>query len=58
MSTAEQIKKETLEAAGNDVKAAIYALEDGQYLLSAGYTDDDQEVIEVVHAELKEQLKN
>lgn len=56
MRTAAEIKKEVLEAASGDIKAAIAALEDGQYLAGAGYTDGDQETIEVAHAELKEML--
>lgn len=52
MRTAE-IKKEVLEAASGDIKAALAALEDGQYLAQAGYTDEDQEAIEVAHAEIK-----
>ena len=56
MRTAEEIKKETLEAAKGDVQAAIAALEDGQYLTGAGYTDDDQEAIECAHDLLKSSL--
>jgi len=51
------IKKEALKAASGDVQAAIYALEDGQYLADAGYTDDDQGAIEDAHADLKMMLK-
>ncbi|NLD91391.1 MAG: hypothetical protein GX639_01855 [Fibrobacter sp.] len=56
MRTSTEIKREVLLEAEGNVQAAIAALEDGQYLAQAGYTDDDQEAIEVVHAELKEML--
>lgn len=53
----EEIKKEILEAAGDDVKAAINALCDGAYLTEAGYSDDDQDAIEDACFDLKESLK-
>lgn len=56
MRTATEIKKEVLEAASGDIKAAIAALEDGKYLAQAGYTDEDQEAIEVAHAEIKKEV--
>jgi len=51
------IAKETLEAAKGDVQTAVYALEDGQYLSDAGYSDDDQSDVEDAHAELKAMLQ-
>lgn len=57
MATAEVIKKEALGAANGDIKAAIAALESGQYLTDAGYTDEDQEAIEQAHTELKVMLE-
>ena len=56
MRTAAEIKKEVLEAAEGNIPAAIAALEDGQYLAQAGYTDEDMPAIEAAHAELKEML--
>lgn len=53
MRTATEIKKEVLEAASGDIKAAIAALEDGKYLAQAGYTDEDMPAIEAAHAALK-----
>jgi hypothetical protein len=53
MKSAAEIKKEALEAAGGDVRAAINALCDGTYLAEAGYTDDDQEAIEIACDELR-----
>ena len=48
-----EVKKEVLEAATGDVQAAIKALCDGSYLAEAGYTDDDQEAIEIACDELR-----
>lgn len=56
MRTATEIKREVLEATSGDIKAAIAALEDGQYLAQAGYTDDDQEWIEAAHATLERMM--
>lgn len=53
----DEIKKEVLEAADGDVKAAIDALCDGAYLTEAGYGDDDQDAIEDACHDLKESLK-
>lgn len=48
-----RIAKETLDVVGGDVKSAIDALCDGQYLAGAGYTDDDQVEIECAVDDLK-----
>ena len=53
MKSAAEVKKEVLEAATGDVQAAIKALCDGAYLAEAGYTDDDQEAIEIACDELR-----
>lgn len=49
-----EIAQETIKAAGNDLRSAIAALEDGSYLSDAGYTDADQTDIECAHQYLKE----
>jgi len=41
------IKEET-----DDLQSIIYALEDGEYLVSIGVTDADQEAVEEAHAKL------
>ena len=54
LKEAEQIVADVLEDAENDIKSAIYALEDGAYL---SRKDWDQRDIENAHAFLKNLIK-
>jgi hypothetical protein len=54
--SARGIVDEVLKETGGDIQAAIYALEDGEWLKNAGYTDTDQEDVEAAHAELKSRI--
>lgn len=56
MNRAKEIEKEVIAAAHGDMQAAMYALEDGKYLVDAGYTDDDQENIEIAHDSIKNMI--
>ena len=49
-----KIVADVLEDAGNDIKSAIYALEDGAYL---SRKDWDQEDVENAHSFLKNLIK-
>lgn len=53
MTRAQEIVQETLSASNGDIRAAISALENGQYLANFGYEDSDQNVIEEAHSILK-----
>ncbi len=54
--TTKEVIQIVLEAAKNDMYAAIPVLEDGAALAELGITDDDQEAVECAHAELSEKL--
>ena len=48
-----QLCSTVLELTNGDFQAAIYALECGEFLASMGMTDDDQDVVELAHDDLK-----
>jgi hypothetical protein len=49
-----EIAKEVLKEAGGDIKAALYALEDGNFLSTTTYTEQQ---VEVAYDELKKLFK-
>lgn len=49
-----EIAEDALAAANGDILAAKSALCDGQYLTSAGYTDNDQTDIELAYIYLRD----
>lgn len=53
---AEELIAQVLEDAENNLDWALYALEDGHYLTSLGLTDDDTEVVEEAHNNIKERI--
>lgn len=57
MRTATEIFDDVMAACDGDYAVAKAALEDGQYLADAGYTDDDQEAIEEAHDRIKKELE-
>lgn len=49
-----KLLERVLDDAGQDVAAALAALEDGEYLAKLGLTDDDTAAVEEAHSTLSD----